>query len=424
MKFFTGFLFGFSLVSPCAGQNIRGSFMDRVLGNDAGTLCVDNPVCAAEGRVSGACCPNDNYEYLSCCNRECSVHSNCYKSFQHCCPTPDNIELDCCDHQPALDALPSSPPSATPSIAPSANPSVSPSVAPSSDTPAPTVSRPPTCPITASVYASSVQSLPHSGSMVFNMTGLLPAFGGTVYIEVHARGDYGQTTEILEAYSEENNLIGTLYPDVECSNTFQSSTFTVSQVTFNTWLSDGVVTFTLDASHEVGMFCPHNDAYIVLCYETIDVPSSSPSSAPSGTPSSAPSSTPSRGPSVSPSTVPSSSPSDKPSDSPSESPADGPSTVPSLAPTSYDDRNDNGGGGPIIIGGPFCTDNPKCNELGLAGECCPTIDGVNLACCYSPPTAASCSANTVCDSSGLEGDCCPTIDGVFLDCCGWSEPSN
>jgi hypothetical protein len=77
-----------------------------------------------------------------------------------------------------------------------------------------------------------------------------------------------------------------------------------------------------------------------------------------------------------------------------------------------------------------CSAYPACAALGLKGECCPTIAGVNLDCCkggMSVPTpqpvkaptqpTATCSSNPKCSALGLTEDCCPTKAGVQLDCC-------
>eukprot|EP00980_Cylindrotheca_fusiformis_P018056 scaffold5780_cov102-Cylindrotheca_fusiformis.AAC.3 len=84
-----------------------------------------------------------------------------------------------------------------------------------------------------------------------------------------------------------------------------------------------------------------------------------------------------------------------------------------------------------------CESNPVCASLGLEGQCCPTTDGVTLDCCnqqapspsgppamlpslkptQNPTLSTQCSANAVCANLGLEGECCPTIEGIFLDCC-------
>ena len=72
-----------------------------------------------------------------------------------------------------------------------------------------------------------------------------------------------------------------------------------------------------------------------------------------------------------------------------------------------------------------CSAYSRCAHL--ANDCCPTRDGIYLACCFqqgsapapAPPTGgnsmAACSAYDHCDH--LAGDCCPTRDGVFLYCC-------
>jgi len=129
VSFFAALVF-----AKCNGHNVRGTFYERLQTTDAGNMCVDNPVCAAQGLSEGACCPNNDGDYHSCCNRACSVHGKCNILANHCCPTVDNAELDCCDHQPALDAwanAPSSLPSDTPTFSPSLEPSKAPSTNPS-----------------------------------------------------------------------------------------------------------------------------------------------------------------------------------------------------------------------------------------------------------------------------------------------------
>jgi hypothetical protein len=84
--------------------------------------------------------------------------------------------------------------------------------------------------------------------------------------------------------------------------------------------------------------------------------------------------------------------------------------------------------------GSSCYSNPACTNIGLAGECCPTVDGMMLGCCNqaSPPKTpqqqsvelsnfassdSSCGSNEACASIGLVGKCCPGVDGVMLRCC-------
>jgi len=80
--------------------------------------------------------------------------------------------------------------------------------------------------------------------------------------------------------------------------------------------------------------------------------------------------------------IPSAAPSQGPTLVPSNLPSDLPSYVPSLTPT-Y---------GPTLseepsyskapsAGDPSCSASPACAALGLAGDCCPTIDDVFLVCC-------------------------------------------
>ena len=63
-------------------------------------------------------------------------------------------------------------------------------------------------------------------------------------------------------------------------------------------------------------------------------------------------------------------------------------------------------------GRPTCAENHICADAGLAGACCPTLDGITLSCCDS-----QCLRNNKCAALGLEGACCPTADGTTLDCC-------
>lgn len=87
----------------------------------------------------------------------------------------------------------------------------------------------------------------------------------------------------------------------------------------------------------------------------------------------------------------------------------------------------------------YCSDAPVCKQLGLGGTCCPTQDAahVYLDCCYNivyPPggvvpvnqdpkayASPACSANHYCNYEQLAGDCCPTKDGVFLNCCSGTD---
>lgn len=62
-----------------------------------------------------------------------------------------------------------------------------------------------------------------------------------------------------------------------------------------------------------------------------------------------------------------------------------------------------------------CSANVACAAKKLAGDCCPTKDGVTLDCCKV--NSGKCNANAACKKLGLAGDCCPTKDGVLLDCC-------
>lgn len=67
-----------------------------------------------------------------------------------------------------------------------------------------------------------------------------------------------------------------------------------------------------------------------------------------------------------------------------------------------------------------CSAYPKCKELKLTGECCPTNDGKKLDCCYDE-IPGTCSRYPGCAAKGLEGECCPAANGKNLECCGEQE---
>ena len=82
-----------------------------------------------------------------------------------------------------------------------------------------------------------------------------------------------------------------------------------------------------------------------------------------------------------------------------------------------------------------CAMNPGCVAVGLTGEdnCCPADDGMMLACCDAPspspptphPLPTTCAMNPGCVAVGLTGEdnCCPADDGMMLSCCDASLPS-
>jgi hypothetical protein len=89
-----------------AADTLRGSAtseFERMLNEyDYGAQCSSNPVCKALGLTEGVCCPSAS-GYLDCCNRKCEQHSSCNTLAENCCPTIDNVELACCDHQKKLE---------------------------------------------------------------------------------------------------------------------------------------------------------------------------------------------------------------------------------------------------------------------------------------------------------------------------------
>jgi hypothetical protein len=99
---------------------------------------------------------------------------------------------------------------------------------------------------------------------------------------------------------------------------------------------------------------------------------------------------------------------DSPADSLSVVPSEVPSDVPTIEPD---------------IG--LCQSNDLCAALDLAGQCCPTADGITLLCCGSGVVEETCAGNDQCAVYELtDGLCCPTvhedipaIHNKYLDCC-------
>lgn len=86
--------------------------------------------------------------------------------------------------------------------------------------------------------------------------------------------------------------------------------------------------------------------------------------------------------------------------------SDFPSSGPTLFPTT----------GSPTMDMAACSLHNQCANL--TGDCCPTIDNVDLACCGVAAVEETCELNVKCvDEWGLAGSCCPTLTGVYLDCC-------
>eukprot|EP00980_Cylindrotheca_fusiformis_P013379 scaffold3410_cov141-Cylindrotheca_fusiformis.AAC.22 len=146
---------------------------------------------------------------------------------------------------------------------------------------------------------------------------------------------------------------------------------------------------------------------------------------------------------------------------PTKDPSPGPTPFPTFAPVTSDPSSSPVTDAPVTppptrapvvtppptsasIPAESCAANSRCFNLQLAGNCCPTRNGVFLDCCdpvggettppptpspvapnapitpTPPPTPASipserCSAHSAC--YGLVGNCCPTPSGLVLDCC-------
>ena len=98
----------FTIFGLAAADTLRGSSatteFERMLNYDYGAQCSSNPVCVEMGLTTGVCCPSAT-GYNECCNRKCTNHNACNTLVENCCPTIDNVELDCCDHQEKLEEV-------------------------------------------------------------------------------------------------------------------------------------------------------------------------------------------------------------------------------------------------------------------------------------------------------------------------------
>jgi hypothetical protein len=97
-----------------------------------------------------------------------------------------------------------------------------------------------------------------------------------------------------------------------------------------------------------------------------------------------------------------------------DDPSDFPSSFPSNFPSNF--ASDFVSDFPTLIAGisARCADTATCS--GLSGDCCPTIDGVDLYCCGDLP--GLCADSPSCVSEGrTEGNCCPNDEGVLESCC-------
>lgn len=95
---------------------------------------------------------------------------------------------------------------------------------------------------------------------------------------------------------------------------------------------------------------------------------------------------------------------------------------------------------PVALSSKLCSAHSQCSHL--AGDCCPTTDGVFLdccnkadeiqltgQCCHTPtrhddghlyccsPETSTCASNPWCAHEGLVGACCPNPFGEYLPCC-------
>jgi len=95
-------------------------------------------------------------------------------------------------------------------------------------------------------------------------------------------------------------------------------------------------------------------------------------------------------------------------------------------------------------GSASCSAHPGCSGRHLTGDCCPTKEGMLLGCCSdasAPPApppqsqgmdeatprgapggqrsakTSACAAYSGCAQLGLTGDCCPSVEGTMLGCC-------
>jgi len=146
-----------------------------------------------------------------------------------------------------------------------------------------------------------------------------------------------------------------------------------------------------ECAHLVGDCCPTDDGARLDCCSEV---------------------TPTRRPTSEPTRKPTPNPTRKPTSEPTRKPTPNPTRKPTSKPTYHEAEAS-------------CAAYPKCRELGLEGDCCPTDDGKKLACCFdegSIEPEGSCSTSLKCRELGLKGDCCPTDDGMKLDCCFDRKP--
>ena len=89
-----------------------GEEHNRQLLNSA---CSANPSCAG---LAGNCCPTSDNVYLDCCpKRTCSSYSACSGLSGNCCPTDSGVTLACCSQSAATTPRPSPPPTRPPVVA-------------------------------------------------------------------------------------------------------------------------------------------------------------------------------------------------------------------------------------------------------------------------------------------------------------------
>mmetsp|Transcript_422 Transcript_422/g.512 ORF Transcript_422/g.512 Transcript_422/m.512 type:complete len:658 (-) Transcript_422:345-2318(-) len=82
------------------------------------------------------------------------------------------------------------------------------------------------------------------------------------------------------------------------------------------------------------------------------------------------------------------------------------------SPTTTKERDD---GDDKVAPSTQCSDHSRCIAHNLTGSCCPTVDGVSLGCCDTPPTAAPVSSPTSLDQDANELELSSSPSWMALD---------
>jgi hypothetical protein len=320
-------------------------------------------------------------------------------------------------------ALPTATPTTLPSTVPSTIPSTSPSASPSE---APVSPNGITCSDTAAADEGGAFEVCYKSSMA--------AISGTSFSKNSTQGSasqvYWYNYTIYPKDSDEELFLITMSRSGEVLDGGNGQDLTtcdyvvIDDEVCNSCNYCGNETFAADCNNvPMGRktSCESvSDLFFPLTRQAVlpktDSPSTLPSSIPSSTPSDVPSASPSDIPSSAPSDIPSSSPSDIPSSSPSDIPSSSPSDVPSSGPTAVPSS------GPSAVPSSTPSVTPSSVPSAAPTSTPSTEPSSAPAVVIKAEASAACSAYQVCADLGLVGNCCPTVDNILLDCCYSVEP--